>query len=537
MYKVFIVDDEPNARYGLRDYFNWSQYGIEVIGEADDGESALEAMDGRMPDIVLTDVKMPNMDGIQLSEKLREKCENIKIVFISGHDDVNYLKSALKADVIDYILKPINMKELGETIKKVVHILDDESSQKKRIYDMNIKLIQSMPLLKEKFFIELIRDGAGNGQELKKRLEFLELDLPVEAAYLVFTITIDDRATVLESISERDRQLNSYALLNICQELIDRYFTGFSFEIRQGEYVCLINLKSEEDEEILYNVIDEIKDNLMKFLGMSLTIGVGQKTDSLRKVSQSYTMASEAASMKLLLGKNRVITINSLEPAEDDTFKFDFSMQEKLFTVLKAGDEEKLVSILTTTFEELFNSRNINIKYCQNICCQLLLAPARLLMELGLYTNELNVSENNLLERLFKQETLEDMKALLTTHYRSVCSFIAEKRNRKSRNVIEQVKDIINRRFRENLSVADIAKEVYLTSTYICLIFKQETGETVNEYMTKVRMEKAKELLKDTRNKFYDICYAVGYSDPSYFSKQFKKCTGLSPSEYREKVI
>lgn len=537
MYKLFIVDDEPGARNGLRDYFNWSQYGIEVVGEADDGESAWELIEQTNPDIVLTDVKMPNMDGIQLSNKLRERYENIKIIFISGYDDAEFLKSAMRLDAIDYIFKPVNVKELGEVVKKVVDLIGGEEYQKDLIYNMNIKLMQSMPLLREKFFITLIRDGMDKATELKNRLEFLELNLPVEGLYVVFVISIDDKVSVFEEMPEKDRQLTSFAIMNICQELIDNQFKGYAFEYRHGEYVCVLNLEMAEEEEKIYGLVNEIKDNLLRFLQLSLTIGVGKMINGLSGISHSYCMAYDAVSQKLFLGKNRIIMMDNLETGAEGFFKFDFAKEGKLLAVLKAGDEDKLEGILDEIFSGLSSSRNINIKYCQNICLQLILLSSRLLIELEIGTAEISSNESDVWEKLFKQETVEDMKSLILSHYKYVCNYVLEKRNKKSRNVIGQVKEIINKRYHENLTVADIASEVYLTSTYICMIFKQETGETINDYITKVRMENAKEMLKDSRNKFYDICYAVGYADPSYFSKQFKKFTGFSPSEYREKVI
>lgn len=537
MYKLFIVDDEPLVRDGLRDYFDWGKYGIEVVGEAEDGEAALQAFSLLKPHIVLTDVKMPNIDGILLAGRLREQMPDIKIIFISGHDDVEYLKSALKVDAVDYIFKPVNFKELGAVIEKVLGILGGEEKQKDLIYSMNIKLMQSMPYLREKFFMTLVRDECEEGEELRNKLEFLELKLPVQGLFCTFVITIDDRVSIFENMPERDRQLTSFSVLNICQELIDTHLHGYVFENLQGEFVGILSFVAEENEEQLFTLASEIKDNLLKYLQLSVTIGVGKTVQKLNKVYQSYSMAFEAVSQKLFLGKNKVITIDNLQTDHENEYRFDTMKLEKFSAVVKAADEEKLIALTEEVFCELANARKVNIKYCQNLCLQFILLASRLMIEMEIRTEVLEMDESILWEQVFKQETVEDMKRLIIHYFVKVCRYINDKRSKKSRNVIQQIKDIIHARYKENLTVNDIANEVYLTSTYVCLIFKQETGETINDYITKLRIEKAKELLKDSRNKLYDICYAVGYSDPSYFSKLFKKYTGLSPTEYREKVI
>lgn len=537
MYRLFIVDDEFPTRDGLRNYFDWAKYGIEVIGEADDGEKALEKIMQLKPDIVLTDVKMPKMDGLQLAQQLRENIKDIKIIFISGYDDVDYIKTALKVDAIDYILKPVKFKELQAVIERVVQIVTQEHTQKKNIYNMEKKLLQSLPLLRERFFVALVRGGVESGTGLSEKLSFLDLHFPAEGVFCALMVSMDGYVKQFENESEVDRQCTSFAVLNICQELIERHLSGYIFEDGQGEYVGILNLGSQEYEEKLLSLAREIKDNLMQHLNLSVTIGVGKTVEKLVSIPQSYSMACQAARYRLFAGSNKIITIDALDAGGDRVFKIDLMTWEKITSILKAGDVEKLTEVLDEMFTQLSNSRMVDITYCRNICLQLLLHASRLMMELEISRVEDEFKDNSLMESIFKLDTVEEMKMFISKYYTYICMLITENRDKKSTNVIEKIKEIIHKRYHENITIGDIADEVYLTSTYICLIFKEETGETINDFLTKVRVEKAKELLKDARNKAYDICYAVGYADPSYFSKLFKKYTGVSPSEYRQKVL
>ncbi len=538
MLKLFVVDDEPDTREGLRYYFDWDKYGIEVVGEADDGSTAIPMIIELKPDIVLSDVRMPDMDGIEMSKKIRTIDENVKIVFVSGYDDVAYIKSALKVDAVDYILKPVDLCELATVIEKVVRMINEDKEEKQRIEKLNEKLMESMPTLREKFFMTLVRDGIGEEKNIDRKIEFLELNLPSDAEYCVFVISLDDKVEMFDTLSERNKQLTSYSTINICEELINNSMKGYAFENRPGEYVGIVRFQcsKDEDKENLYSLFNDIKESIFKFLKLSVTIGVGLSVFSLKDISKSYSMAYENVNRKLFLGKSKII-IDSLVEEEDYIHQFDFSSTQRLANLIKSSDEEKLRDLVNDIFKDVAKYKNANIKYCLNIGLQLILTASRQLMELQISTEEARFDENQVWEKLFKLETLEDMKKVIIDYLIAISRYISEKRNKKSRNVIEQIKNIINKRYNENITINDIAKEVYLSTTYLCMIFKQETGETVNDYITKVRIERAKELLKDPQNKLYDICYSIGYIEPGYFSKIFKKHTGLSPTEYRDKLI
>lgn len=538
MYKLVIVDDEPHVRYGLRHYFRWSDYHIEVADEADDGLAGLQLVERVKPDIVLTDVRMLHMDGIRMSTEIRAKYPHIKIVFVSGHDDADYLKSALQVNAVDYIFKPVNMQELETVVKRVTDELEAERREQSLIADMQVKLTQSMPLLREKFLMSMIRDGAAQPMRLQDRLDFLGLRLPMEATYWVIIVQIDDSADVVDVRSARDQQLLVYAVLNVCQELIARYMEGYAFENRSGEYVGIVFGPStgEGVEDQLFLLAEDIRDNLSRWLKISVTIGVGERVSSLTALPLSYMRAREAAERKWYLGKNRIITMDSLETDEDSPYRFDTSQNERFSSALKAGEPGPLLQELDRWFERVARNRKDGFHYGRIFSLELILLSNRLLLELHINDRELEKRETELWSRIHKQETIRDVRLLLEEHLLEVCERIQDKRSGKARNIIDRIRAVMDQRYAENLTVADVAASVYLSSTYVSLLFKQETGETVYEYLTKVRIERAKELLGDPQYKFYEVCEAVGYSDPSHFSKIFKKYTGFTPSSFRDQL-
>jgi two-component system response regulator YesN len=227
--------------------------------------------------------------------------------------------------------------------------------------------------------------------------------------------------------------------------------------------------------------------------------------------------------------------MDSLEPSDESYYKFDYAKSSEFVSILKGADTTHLLEIIGELFTKLSLNRRDGLKYCRNVAMQIMLLAKQLLLELNVQVNELEEEEALHVERLFKMETVDELRHFLETILVSVCHKISEKRSGRANNLVGRVHAIIERRYSDNtLTVSEIGKEVYLTDTYVSLLFKQETGKTVNEYLTNYRIERAKEMLKDPSQKLYDICFAVGYADPSYFSKLFKKITGFTPSSYRD---
>jgi len=538
MFTLLIVDDEPSVRTGLRDCIEWSQYGIEVVGEANDGELALQLAEQLRPDLVITDVRMPIMDGIQFAYEVSSRLPATRILFISGYDDVEYLKSALKINAFDYMLKPVNLDELHQVLLGITGTLQSKLRQDQRIKAMQEKLLESMPVLREKYVVSLLREAPATGERTREKLEFLELNWPLEANYWVMVIDIDDKPEQFFPLLERDRQLLAYAILNICQELIDRHIQGYVIEYGNGEFVSILwDTQLIDEAELLFRVAEEVRENIQRWLKFNVTIGIGERVDGPRELHRSYRMARAALNQRWYLGKNRVIAMNKIQTPSPHAPQFDAAVAEKLEALICAGDREGLNRVVADVFRELGNQRTLRFKFGLNAAFQMLLLGSRVSLELGLWNEQMEREEAELWEVLPRLDTLHDVREQLTAYLNGIVRVIIEKQEGKNGYYIELVKKHIEQHYADNLSVAHIAKEVFLNPTYMCMLFKQETGGTIHEYLYCTRMEQAKRLLADPGNRFYEIAAAVGYSDPSYFSKQFKKYTGLSPSAYRDRFL
>lgn len=538
-YRLLIVDDEQMTRYGLTQLFDWSKLNVEVVGEADDGTTALPLLEKLRPDILFTDVKMAHMDGIELAERAREKYPDLKIVFLSAYSEVDYVRSALKVRALDYILKPVDYDEIEQCFHKVIQQIEAERLVQTAMRKMEDQISEGLPTMKEHLLSALLKGQSPSGERLEAQMEALHLkkDRPFSAAAVV--LDPDEGALASCCGFQNDWPLLSTALKNISNEILEEYFQGFSLDdpFTQKRLVLVLFLYGDNGFlKKLTDMCEQIKTLVKKYLGLRVSLGIGKAITSLRDLKESYDSASAALKHRLYLGGECVIAydISSLPagsaPAEEIP---DGSLR----SLLLEKNEHELESWMDRLFSRLAGMHSTDATFYRNKISRYIFEAHGVLCEQLGEGDEGALSRQLILDQLFHSETLEQMRVLLLQYCKSIRDLIRLKNDSGTKGMIQQVQKTIRERYSENLTVGELAAGVYLTPTYLCLLFRQTTGTTINHYLTTVRMEKAKELLMDLSNKLYDVSYAVGYMNPSYFSRQFKKYTGLLPSEYREKIM
>jgi two-component system response regulator YesN len=522
MYRAFIADDEIYVRNGLKKHFPWNKYNIEIVGEAGNGEEALNKILKRDVDIVITDVLMPLLDGIELAKALSEKGNKSKIIFISGYDDIKYLRSALKLDAIDYIMKSIDLNELEETIKKVISLIDKERSEKTFQNLMKVKLEQSMPLLQEKILRMLIKDTIEPSHEIEDKISLAGLDLSNNGIYFVCVISLQNFYSLYMDKSEMSRQLLSLGMLNILNEIFSRYFTGYMFESGIGEFIAIINYDEKFTADIITPINDfsnDVYDAFKKYYNLKVLIGYNGPAYGLKHLKESYE------------GSLRIAAVNSTARTFE-SYTHDISDYEQdLLSSLGGGNEEMVYQIIESIFKNINPSETLS--NIQNSLFSLLMLPTGIISELDLTKETPYIDIRRLCEQYFLCDTLSVTHDYIRNVYGKILHAINIKKDDQNDIIVNRIKVILKDRYTSNLSINDIAKEVFLTPEYICLLFKHKTGTTINKYLTALRIDKAKKLLANPQKKIYEVCYALGYKSPCYFTKLFRHYTGLTPNEYR----
>lgn len=534
MYKAIIVDDEDLVRQGLRKHFEWSAYNIEIVADISDGQKALDFVKENPIDLVLTDVLMPYMDGITLAKNLRELYPNIKIIFISGHDDLIYLKKALKVEAVDYILKSVDLDELKDTVSRVVNTMNAENQSKKNLADMENLLNQSFPLLQERLLMTLIRDDIENPEIMKERIDFLNIPLNDEINYCILVVQIQNVYSTFHVLSERERQLTSLQIQNECTEVGKQYSDTICFENKQGEYVMILSLLEDEYEETLLEVSENLNRRLNGYMNLPVSIGISDRFKGLENIKTSYENASNSISKRYLLDDALSISVDKYE-MNDVLKEFKERAEKNLQECLSSGNSKQVSEVLQSLFNTIREKFHNDEE--QNLMILLLLLPTRIVTDIKINKKSDYSNQRMILEKFLCCANFEEQCILIQKLYFEVATLMSSMSNTYSHTIINQVRKNIEERFKDQISITELAKEVYLTPTYLCVLFKQVTGTTINDYLTLTRLEKAKKLLSDPYIKLYDVCYEVGYLSPSYFSRLFKKYTGITPSEYRNIAI
>ncbi len=527
MYKIFIVEDEIVVREGIRDNIDWESTDFIMAGEAPDGEMALPLIQEIKPDILITDIKMPFMDGLELCRIVRKSMPWIKIVIISGHDEFNYAKEAISIGVTEYMLKPVSSVELLKQLNKVAIKIENEKEEKANIEKIKNQLNSNRESIKEKFLNE-VSLGIITTKEALEKASYFNIDL-VSRYYLVEIIEIEK--------SENIKYFNQEELLEIdiiISNYIEKNPEIIRFKRNLEEFVLIIKGESEKDlEEISYRTAQSIKYEVERTTECILSIGIGSVQERVHGIAYSFKDASTANRQKILLGKGKIIDINDIKIDKEESRLLDIS-KISITDFLKVGSKQSINGFLDEYIKCLNTTGLKSIMYIHYAFLNIVLNTVKFIENLEgdnkKVIEEISNSENTLLGIVSINQFKEQAFNILSKAFDYRDNIVES----KYLNVIAMAKKYINENYSDSsMSLNSVAAFVNISPSHFSTIFSQETGETFIEYLTKTRINKAMELLKTTSQKTFEISYAVGYNDPHYFSHLFKKVTGRTPREFR----
>lgn len=543
-YKLLLVDDEEEVRNAILKKIQWEQYGFEVIGAVENGKEALDIAEKITPDVVMTDIKMPFMDGMQLSAVIREKYPTTKIIVLTGFDEFEYAQKAIKLNVMEYLLKPISASELVEVLIKVKAQFDKEIEEKKDIQYLREYYRKSIPILKEKFLTSIVTSILEK-EEIEEKCKNYNISLAGNF-FAAVIINIDSNTPILKSIDMEqskaaytelydDKELLKFAVLNIAEEIVDKYELGITF-LNNDEIVFIAVAKSKEKIEfikLVFELLEELRQNVQRFLKVSLTIGIGNICSEATAINLSYKNALTALDYRLFMGNNRSIWIEDIEPKSAGRIIFDEVKEHALTSAIKVGTEEEISSTMNMLFQEISDIRAA-IKDYQIYLMEMLTTILKAARNSDVHIDEIFGSNRNLYVELESLRSKEEVLNWFKEISIRTMKHIAKDRQDNCKILVEQAKNFIKENYcKSDISINTVCENIHISPTYFSFIFKRDTKTTFINYLTQVRMEVAKELLRTTNMKAFEVADKVGYADANYFSYSFKKKFGKSPSEYR----
>ena len=512
MIKVLIADDERFTRQGILDMVDWDKLNVSEVKEAYDGINALEILKDFEPNILLTDVRMPRLNGIDLAFKARELYPNCMILFMSGYSDKEYLKSAIKLKAINYVEKPIEIEELEENLNNAIlefvknttihnsieHTIANEIS--------SIDNSEAVKSIISSYFSKDFNDKLVDGQYVSVLIKIYKI--------------IPNKHLFIDKIREiiHDCGLEGFVSMQNEKDIVLQIF--FSKNIK--------SIHNSNVFQSFFATLDEYIKNYSHFY-----IFVGSIVANMQDMHKSYASASSLDTLSFFKDYNSVIYFEEVPHKTCATI--DSNAYSDFKRNLNNEDKQAVLNDINNITSEFMLNCGTDINEIKNVYNKLLLHIFNFCHSRNINLNN-SVNENTSFNTILQFNNIFEIKHYMLEIIKDVFLCLKEKNiyNEPALNIIKYINEHYNS---YDLSLEDISKNTFLTPAYICVIFKDFTGKTVNKYITEYRIMQAKELLKDSNIKMNDIALKVGYRDGNYFAKIFKKETGYSPSEYRRKFL
>lgn len=543
MLKIFLAEDEVVVRETIKRMIPWEELGFELVGEAADGEMALPLLIRQQPDLLITDIKMPFMDGLTLARLAKKEIPGLKVVILSGYDDFNYAKQAIGIGVEDYLLKPITKNALIERLSEIRSRYEHEKTQKE-YYEKFQREMQAYEKNSSRDFFEALVGGSMDMMEVYKRAEKLGLDIVAEAYnVLIFTMNCD------EDFSGQRDEYSSWEAESL--ELLENFFAGHSsamlFRSNIFSYGVLLKGQREAIEENTRACVDEIRKILSRQDGRrEWFLAVGQSVDRLSQIQKSYHTASRAFSQRYLYDEN-ILYYDEMETmehpggqaeTEDNAYlqKVDVNALNPaiLQKFLSNGLQEETENFVKDYFYAIGQEPMESLVFRNYVILNVRFSVISFIKGLGCDTNEMESADT---EEVLA-ESGKNMESAIAYAKKMISQAIEirdQNSGNKNRSILKTAVDFIDSHYMdEEISLNTVANVANVSSNHFSALFSQNMGQTFIEYLTTLRMNKAKELLRCTGMRSSEIAGEIGYKDAHYFSYLFKKTQGMTPSDYRK---
>lgn len=543
MLKIFLAEDEVVVRETIKRMIPWEELGFELVGEAADGEMALPLLIRQQPDLLITDIKMPFMDGLTLARLAKKEIPGLKVVILSGYDDFNYAKQAIGIGVEDYLLKPITKNALIERLSEIRSRYEHEKTQKE-YYEKFQREMQAYEKNSSRDFFEALVGGSMDMMEVYKRAEKLGLDIVAEAYnVLIFTMNCD------EDFSGQRDEYSSWEAESL--ELLENFFAGHSsamlFRSNIFSYGVLLKGQREAIEENTRACVDEIRKILSRQDGRrEWFLAVGQSVERLSQIQKSYHTASRAFSQRYLYDEN-ILYYDEMETmehpggqaeTEDNAYlqKVDVNALNPaiLQKFLSNGLQEETENFVKDYFYAIGQEPMESLVFRNYVILNVRFSVISFIKGLGCDTNEMESADT---EEVIA-ESGKNMESAIAYAKKMISQAIEirdQNSGNKNRSILKTAVDFIDSHYMdEEISLNTVANVANVSSNHFSALFSQNMGQTFIEYLTTLRMNKAKELLRCTGMRSSEIAGEIGYKDAHYFSYLFKKTQGMTPSDYRK---
>lgn len=535
--KVFLVEDEYIVREGIKNNIDWEKNGYDFCGEASDGELAFPMISEKRPDIVITDIRMPFMDGIELSRMIKEEYPEIKIIILSGHEEFEYAKAAIQIGVEEYLLKPINGDELLQVVNRVAQKIKEENESRETLQEGEGD--ENFEYAKRQLLSSLIDDNASLSDAMEQGKK-IHLNLMAQC-YNIMMLKLQ-RKNKEQGFSQRILEL--YKTMEDTLKEQDGQSIMFD-RAPEGKVILFMGSGEEEIRRNMDVFAGQFREILPEYEDVTYFGSVGVPVMRLRELGESYEAASHGFSYRFLTEPNQIVDNHTVFDQTRNEKKFSCSIgsvdiqnldKQKIESFLKGGEMDEIHFFVEEYMKNTGDAGQNSMIFRQYIVMDMFFAASHFLTQITDGREQLGEPFESP-EQM--QKIVSDLEATVV-YIKELFTKVMQVRDAQTTehnsDVVENAKKYISENYHdEELTLNTVAHEVNVSPNHLSAMFSQKTGQTFVKYLTDVRMHRAKELLKCTSKRSNEICEEVGYRDPHYFSHLFKKNVGCSPIQYRER--
>lgn len=531
--KVFLVEDEMVIRNGIVKSINWEKEGYRLVGEASDGELAYPMILKEKPDILLTDIKMPFMDGLELSRLVKQELPDTKILIFSGYDEFEYAKEAIRIGVTEYLLKPVSSEQLLEVMRRISKQIEQDREEREMLRQYQEDMKENVERERQNFFSHVIRGEVSIGEAVKNGKKY-GMDLSA-GFYSIILFKI---------FSTPEENIVSEHIWKICEKIetkVDEIPYAYYFQRGIDGWVFLLTAESKEQmEERQKNLCDCLAEIMKNERKVEYFGGIGKPVERIRNLGQSFRDAERIFAERFTRQSNQFLSgFEKMDVYKDDEFQIKDlgdvgKSREMIEKFLNNGTKEELEEFMDTYFIRMKEDKLQSTLMRQYIIMDIYIVIMSFCEKIDAVNHDYQQETEKLKSTIQNMNSVSEIRLYITYMLNQAIELRDSISKKRYADIIKAAEKMISEHYMsEEISLNSVADSVGMSPSYFSSVFSKESGKTFVEFLTETRMEKAKELLMCSTLKTSEIGYEVGYKDPHYFSYIFKKTQGCSPKDYR----
>lgn len=536
MINTVIVDDEIWVCQLIKNILDWESYGFTIIGEAYNGNDAVELISNKKPDLVLTDIRMPGIDGIGIIETIRQQGLGTKFVIISGYNDFEYAQRAIKLGALGYLLKPIDKNELSEFLIMINrNVLNDKESEMQKV-ELNENLVSSLIQLKQQYFSNYFSNNM-NINEIN--IHSMNKDLRCnfhEGLFKTVVYKFDQKS--IYSITAETEDLIYHRTYQYVMDIFPAICYECVITFLNNSAVLILNYNENNRNNINKATVElfkKLKDNNIKISDFDLTAGIGSEENNINRLKRSYDKSMDGIIARIKFGLNRIIDILQYKLVEYSVSQaFSVEQEKKLSRYLEVFDCYSAKVLLHEIFSNIEQQKDIDPKVFFSVAREMLEVFYKTMRRKAGNEEDAYGKYAVIYQQIENCNSIDSIQKCLNQIFINAKNYFEGIKLNNNTKPVEIIKTYISNHYSEEINLKDISEIVYLNPKYLGDLFKKETGVNYSEYIINYRMDIAKDLLKDVRNRVGEVSEMVGYQDTRHFSKIFKKYVGVTPMQYKK---